>query len=261
MSDRIPFSTLVESHRAALNYAEPYVGPSIGGNISPTGQGFMIIAIPHMRRRIPMAGLANPMTRAQNGRHTRSTPSPLATSLTPKIPPRSDHRTVWRRTTSRVQRTREVPFAGNGDFIPDIFDMPYEHTFLPCPMIAARASYMAMESRIQLADATLHAPLKDAAHRAPLAEARRAQLAVATQGPRPDPLEPTTPPPQLGPETMVAELAAIAVARFRGARTTAHRAHAMPPRSSNGHVVTTVRDGKWCVGGLGWTSRSSARLS
>jgi hypothetical protein len=81
VSDRIPFSTLVESHRAALNYAEPYVGPIIGGNIAPTGQGFMVIALPHMRRRIPTAGVANPKTQAQNGKHARSAPSQLATRL------------------------------------------------------------------------------------------------------------------------------------------------------------------------------------
>ncbi len=56
VSDSTPFSTLVESHRAALCQSEPYVGPHMGGTISPTGQGFMVICVGatlQLHRQVP----------------------------------------------------------------------------------------------------------------------------------------------------------------------------------------------------------------
>ncbi len=114
---------------------------------------------------------------------------------------------------------------GTGAFIPDVFDMPYEYKFIPCPLIAAQASYMAMGSHARVAD--------------------------AARGSQPDPLEPPIPPPQLGPETMEAVLTSHAVARFRGARATARRARAMPPRSSNVHMITSG-PGRQMVRGRAW---------
>jgi hypothetical protein len=152
VSDSTPFSTLVESHRAALYQSEPYAGPNIGGNISPTGQGFMVISIPHLRRHIPTAELASPMASVNTGKPARCIHGQRAASAIPRIPYRSDHHTVWRRT-SRDQRNRVTPYAGNGDFIPDVFDMPYEPTFISCPLIAARTSHMARESHALFAAA------------------------------------------------------------------------------------------------------------